>query len=179
MAGATARRMLIEAAAKQWNVPVGELTTSEGVIKHGDNEISYGEIAGAAAKIPVPEEVELKDPKDFKIIGTPRKNVDGLKIITGEPLFGLDTQREGMLIAMIEHPPAFGMKLKSLEAAEAEAMPGIHQVITITTIPEGKENPVVVVEVDLNKRELWKWLGEFRNRIQREMPSMKSTSINN
>ena len=70
MAGATARRMLIEAAAKQWNVPVGELTTSEGVIKHGDNEICYGEIAGAAAKIPVPEEVELKDPKDFKIIGT-------------------------------------------------------------------------------------------------------------
>jgi len=139
MAGATARRMLIEAAAKQWNVPVGELTTSEGVIKHGDQEISYGEIAGAAAKIPVPEEVELKDPKDFKIIGTPRKNVDGLKIITGEPMFGLDTKRDGMLIAMIEHPPAFGMKLKSLDAAEAEAMPGIHQVITITTIPEGKE----------------------------------------
>ena len=140
MAGATARRMLMEAAAKQWHVPVGELTTSEGVIKHGNQEISYGEIAASAVEIPVPEEVELKDPKDFKIIGTPRKNVDGLKIATGKPLFGLDTQREGMLIAMIEHPPSFGMKLKSLDASAAKTMPGIHDVITInTSVPEDKE----------------------------------------
>ncbi len=139
MAGATARRMLIEAAAKQWNVPVADVTTSEGTISHGDKSIGYGEIASAAATMPVPEQVELKDQKDFKIIGTPRKNVDGPKIVSGEPLFGIDTQREGMLIAMIEHPPAFGMKLKSIDASEAKAMPGIHDVITITTIPEGKE----------------------------------------
>jgi len=140
MAGATARRMLMEAAAKQWNVPVTEVTTKEGVINHEDKSIGYGEIAAVAATLTVPEEVELKDPKDFKIIGTPRKNVDGAKIVTGKPQFGLDTQRDGMLIAMIEHPPAFGMKLKSLDASSAKGMPGIHDVITInTTVPEGKE----------------------------------------
>lgn len=141
MAGATARRMLLEAAAKQWEVPVGELTTEAGVIKHegSGQSIGYGEVASAAAGIEVPAEVELKDPKDFKIIGTSRKNVDGLKIATGKPLFGLDVNREGMLIAMIEHPPAFGMKLKSLDASKAKAMPGIKDVITINASPEGVE----------------------------------------
>jgi len=139
MAGATARRMLMEAAAKQWNVPLAELTTEEGVIKHGDKTIGYGEIAAAAATVTVPEEVELKDPKDFKIIGTPRKNVDGSKIVSGKPLFGLDTQREGMLIAMIEHPPAFGMTLKSLDDSKAKAMPGITDVFSFTTVPEGTD----------------------------------------
>lgn len=139
MAGATARRMLLEAAAKQWQVPVEELTTEAGMIKHekSGQSIGYGEIASAAAGIEVPEEVELKDPKDFKIIGTSRKNVDGPKIIKGEPLYGLDIQREGMLIAMIAHPPAFGMKLKSMDASKAKAMPSIKDVITIHTEPEG------------------------------------------
>lgn len=139
MAGATARRMLMEAAAKQWGVPVSELHTNAGEIIYGDKKLGYGEVASAAASIPVPEEVELKDPKDFKIIGTSTKNVDGKKIAKGKSLFGLDTQREGMLIAMIEHPPAFGMTLKSLDAAEAKGMPGIKDVFSFTTIPEGKE----------------------------------------
>jgi isoquinoline 1-oxidoreductase beta subunit len=139
MAGATARSMLMEAAAQQWNVPVSELNTIDGMIKHGDKELGYGEVASAASQMKVPEEVELKDPKDFKIIGTPTKNVDGKKIVTGEPLFGLDTKKEGMLTAMIEHPPAFGMTLKSFDATEAKAMPGIKAVFSFTTIPEGKE----------------------------------------
>jgi len=137
MAGATARHMLMEAAAKQRDVSLEEITTEEGVIKHGDKTIGYGEIAAAATTVTVPEEVELKDPKDFKIIGTPRKNVDGSKIVTGKPLFGLDTQREGMLIAMIEHPPAFGMTLKTIDASKAKAMPGITDVFSFTTVPEG------------------------------------------
>jgi isoquinoline 1-oxidoreductase beta subunit len=139
MAGATARRMLLEAAAKQWQVPVEELTTEAGMIKHekSGQSIGYGEIASAAAGIEVPEEIQLKDPKDFKIIGTSRKNVDAKKIVTGEPLYGLDIQREGMLIAMIVHPPAFGLKLKSVDAAKAKAMPGVVDVITINTQPEG------------------------------------------
>lgn len=140
MAGATARRMLMEAAAKKWQVPVSEITTDSGVIKHGDKSLSYGEVALEAASVPIPEEVELKDPKDFKIIGTSRNNVDGPDIIQGKPLFGLDTKRDGMLIAMIAHPPAFGMKLKSVDAESAKAMPGIKDVITISTeVPEGSE----------------------------------------
>ncbi len=141
MAGATARRMLLEAAAKQWQVPVEELTTDAGIIYHqaSKQQIGYGEIAAAAAGIPVPEEVELKDPRNFKIIGTDRRNVDGQKIAMGEPLFGLDYQADGMLIAMIEHPPAFGMKLKTLNAGTAKSMPGIKDVFTFNSYPEGVE----------------------------------------
>jgi isoquinoline 1-oxidoreductase beta subunit len=141
MAGATARRMLMEAAAKQWEVPVAELTTESGMIKHeaSGKSIGYGEVASAAGGMEVPEEIELKDPKDFKIIGVATKNVDGRKIATGQPLFGLDYEKEGMKIAMIEHPPAFGMTLKSMDAEEAKAMPGIVDVFTIDTYPEGLE----------------------------------------
>jgi len=140
-AGATARRVLMEAAAQQWQVPVEELSTAAGLIKHekSGKSIGYGAVASAAAAIEMPEEVELKDPKDFKIIGTPTKNVDGPKIVKGEPLFGLDVQREGMLIAMIEHPPAFGMKLKSMDSESVKAMPGIVDVFSINTEPEGLE----------------------------------------
>jgi len=135
MAGATARRMLQEAAARKWDVPVEEITTGAGILYHKDSgkKAGYGEMASAAAQLPVPGEVQLKDVKDFKIIGTSRKNVDGHKIVTGQPLFGLDYKKEGMLIAMIAHPPAFGLKLKSFDATEAKAMPGIKDVFTIKT----------------------------------------------
>ena len=138
MAGATARQMLLLAAADAWQVPVDELTTDAGIIYHeaSDKSANYGEMASAASKIPVPEEVQLKDVKDFKIIGTSRKNVDGPKIVTGKPLFGLDVQKEGMLIAMIEHPPAFGLRLKSLDAAEAKKMPGIKDVFEMQTFKD-------------------------------------------
>jgi len=138
MAGATARQMLKEAAAKAWQVPVGEITASEGVLSHESSGKSagYGEMASAAAKIPVPEEVTLKEPKDYKIIGTSRRNVDGKKIVTGQPLYGLDYRQEGMLIAMPVHAPAFGMKLKSFDATDAKAMPGIKDVFAINLYNE-------------------------------------------
>lgn len=141
MAGATARRMLLEAAAKEWEVPVSELTTSAGTITHGASgkSIGYGEVASAAGGMEVPEEVELKDPKDFKIIGVSTKNVDGKKIATGQPLFGLDYHQDGMLIAMIEHAPAFGMGLKSMDVEAAKGMPGIVDIFKIDAYPEGIE----------------------------------------
>lgn len=134
-AGATARKMLLQAAATQWEVPLGELTTAAGTIYHqaSGQSIGYGEVASAASSLEVPEEVELKDPKDFKIIGIPTKNVDGKKIVTGTPLFGLDYSEDRMLIAMVEHAPAFGMKLKSVDDSAAKAMPGIVNVVTIDT----------------------------------------------
>ncbi|MDP4820969.1 MAG: molybdopterin-dependent oxidoreductase [Saprospiraceae bacterium] len=141
MAGATARQLLLAAAAQQWQVPVSELTTDQGVIQHvaSGKTIGYGEVASLAATLAVPEEVPLKDPKDFKIIGTSRKNVDGKKIATGEPLFGLDYHKDGMLIAMIVHAPAFGMKIKSLDDLAAKSMPGIRDVFVINTNPERDE----------------------------------------
>ncbi len=139
MAGATARRMLLEATAKKWEVAVDELTTDAGIIYHkaSGKKIGYGEIAAAANGMTVPEEIALKDPKDFKIIGTDRKNVDGQKIVTGQSLFGMDIQEEGMKIAMIVHPPAFGMKLKSFDGEAIKSMPGISDVFSINTKPEG------------------------------------------
>jgi isoquinoline 1-oxidoreductase subunit beta len=141
MAGASARHMLREAAAQAWQVPVGEITTEAGVLSHKNSgkKAGYGDMASAAAQIPVPKEVELKNPGDFNIIGTSRKNVDGLKIVTGQPLFGIDTRREGMLIAMIVHPPAFGLKLKSVDAAAVKSMPGIRDVFTIKVLDDDFE----------------------------------------
>jgi isoquinoline 1-oxidoreductase beta subunit len=139
MAGATARHMLKEAAAQAWQVPFGEIITTAGVIKHeaSGKSAHYGEMASAAAMLEVPEEVELKDKKDFSIIGTSRKNVDGKKIVTGQPLFGLDIQKEGMLIAMIVHPPAFGMQFKAMDAESVKSMPGIKDVFTFETYTDG------------------------------------------
>lgn len=139
MAGGAARRMLQEAAAQAWKVPVDEITTEAGVLKHtaSGKQAGFGEMASAAAKIPVPKEVKLKDLKDFKIIGTSRNNVDGLKIATGQPLYGSDYRAEGMLIAMIAQPPAFGLKLKSYDGTNAKAMPGIKDVFTIKTYQDG------------------------------------------
>jgi isoquinoline 1-oxidoreductase beta subunit len=92
--------------------------------------LTYGELATDAASVPVPTEVKLKDKKDFKIIGQPIHNVDNLEMVTGQPLFGLDFYREGMLFAMIQRPASFGMKIKSVDSAAAKAMSGIVDVVT-------------------------------------------------
>lgn len=132
-AGASARQMLKEAASQSWGVPVAEITTAAGVLSHkaSGKSASYGEMASAAAKIPVPKEIALKSIKDFKIIGNSRKNVDAAKIVTGKPLFGIDQHKEGMLYAMVIHPPAFGMKLKSFDDSAARNMPGIKAIFPI------------------------------------------------
>ncbi len=136
IAGASAKQMLKEAAAQAWQVPVSEITTNVGVLKHeaSGKSAGYGEMASAAAQILVPEEVELKEPREYKIIGHSKKNVDGLNIVTGKPMFGIDYYKEGMLIAMAVHPPAFGMTLESLDnAEEVKAMSGIKDVFPIKT----------------------------------------------
>lgn len=131
-AGATAKFMLIEAAAKKWSVPASECTASSGFVLHtrSGKKLSYGELAEAAAKVPVPSNVKLKDRKDFKLIGKSVRNVENKKIVTGQPLFGLDFYREGMLYAMIQRPAQFGMKLKSFDASFAKTMPGIVDVVS-------------------------------------------------
>jgi isoquinoline 1-oxidoreductase beta subunit len=140
-AGATARQMLREAAAKTWEVPADEITTEGGVLYHKGSEKSaaYADMASTAAKIEMPKNVKLKDIKDFKIIGTSQKNVDGQKIVTGKGLFGMDTRREGMLIAMIVHPPAFGMKLKSVNDDSVKTMPGIKDVFSVKSMSDDYE----------------------------------------
>ena len=133
MAGATAKQMLKLAAAQRWQAPVEEIHTEGGNLFHKNSgkKATYGEMANEAAKIPVPKDVKLKDVKDFKIVGTSKRNVDLEKIVTGKPLFGIDTKKEGMLIAMIVHPPAMGLKFKSLDATAAKKMHGIKDAFSI------------------------------------------------
>ncbi len=130
--GATARQMLINAAAARWGVDASECSASEGVITNAAGEsLGYGDIVKEAALLEVPEDVGLKDPKDYKIIGTDAKNVDIDEIITGKPLYGLDFKTEGMLYAAILRPPSFGKELESFDATEAKSMTGVVDVITI------------------------------------------------
>jgi isoquinoline 1-oxidoreductase beta subunit len=140
-AGATARQMLINAASQSWNVPPGEITTEGGVLHHKSSgkKAGYGEMASKAAKLPVPKDVPLKKVGDFKVIGNSKKNVEGLNIVTGKPLFTLDYKQEGMLIAMIAHPPAFGLKVKSVDNGAARSMPGIKDVFTVKTLADDYE----------------------------------------
>jgi isoquinoline 1-oxidoreductase subunit beta len=140
-AGAAARQMLMAAAAQTWSVPVEEITTKGAMLYHAKTNRAgtYGEFASKAAGIPIPKGMKLKEPKNFAVVRQSQKNVEGLKIVTGKPLFGLDYQQEGMLIAMIQHPPAFGMKLKSFDASQSLKMPGIKDVFSLKLYEDGFE----------------------------------------
>jgi len=131
-AGASARYLLVGAAAGRWGVPAQECTTEAGFVHHkpSKRKAGYGELAEAAAALSLPADIPLKDRKDFKIIGKPVKNVAGRDIVTGKGIFGLDVYREGMVHAVVQHPPAFGTKLKSFDASAAKAMPGVINVVS-------------------------------------------------
>ncbi|GAA4271877.1 molybdopterin cofactor-binding domain-containing protein [Aquimarina gracilis] len=128
--GATARQMLINAAAAKWGVDASSCKTENGtIINANGDKLSYGEVVKEAAALEVPENVTLKDPKDFNIIGTDASNVDIDKIITGKPLFGLDYKEEGMAYAVVLRPPAFGKKLESYDDAATKAISGVQDVV--------------------------------------------------
>ncbi|MDB4037063.1 molybdopterin-dependent oxidoreductase [Polaribacter sp.] len=130
--GATAKQMLVNAAAVKWNVDAATLKASKGIITNQNGEtLGYGDVVTAAALLEVPENIKLKEVKDFTIIGQEIVNVDIDKIITGKPLFGLDYKAEGMVIATVLRPPSFGQKLISFDASEAKKVKGVIDVITI------------------------------------------------
>ncbi|WP_026953700.1 xanthine dehydrogenase family protein molybdopterin-binding subunit [Algoriphagus vanfongensis] len=137
-AGATAKAMLVAASAQTWNVPASEITASNGQLSHAGSgkKAGYGEMASLAATLEVPEEVTLKEIKDFKIIGNSKKNVDGQKIVTGQPMYALDKKVEGMKYAAIVQPPAFGMRLKSFDKSSISGMPGILDAFEINVFKE-------------------------------------------
>ena len=128
--GATARQMLVNAAAAKWGVSASECKTNKGVITNANGDkLGYGEVVKEAASLEVPEDVTLKDPKDFYIIGQDISNVDIDEIVTGKPLFGLDYKQEGMQYASVLRPPAFGQKLESFDDANARTVNGVNDVI--------------------------------------------------
>ncbi len=139
--GAAARLMLMQAAANQWKVPVGEVTTSKGVITHkaSGRSLRYGKVALAAGKLEAPKDVKIKDPKDWTIAGKPLPRLDTKMKLDGSQIYSIDFKMPGMLNAAIKETPVPGGKVKSFDAAKAEKMRGVKKVLVI----DG--NAVVVV----------------------------------
>jgi isoquinoline 1-oxidoreductase subunit beta len=130
-AGATARAMLIAAAAERFSVEPLACRTENGVVISGSKRARYGELAEGASKQPVPKKVALKDPKDWKIIGKPTRRLDTPEKITGRAQFGIDVHFDGLLTALVARPPVFGGKVKSLDATKAKAVPGVRSVVQV------------------------------------------------
>ena len=132
-AGATARVMLIEAAATQWNVDATSCHAEKGaVISPTGQTINYGALVDAAAKLPVPDKVVLKDPKDFTLIGTPAKRLDTPEKVNGKAKYGIDAMIPGMKFATVAACPVFGGKLASVDESKAMAIKGVSQVVKIS-----------------------------------------------
>jgi isoquinoline 1-oxidoreductase subunit beta len=133
--GAAARIMLVQAAADEWKVPVGELTVSNGVIRHAGSgrSTSYGKVAGAAAKLtpPDPKSIKLKSPKDWKVAGKPMKRLDTAPKLNGSMVYAIDVKLPGMLNAAIMQCPVFGGKLVSYDDAKVKGMPGVRGVVKV------------------------------------------------
>ena len=134
-AGAAAREMLIAAAAQKWGVDASECHAEMGDVVHTSSKrrLSYGSVAEAAAKMPPPTDVKLKDPSQFKVIGKPTKRLDTADKVNGKAEFGIDARRPGMLHAAVLRCPVFGGKVASFDATKAKTMPGVKDVIQIST----------------------------------------------
>lgn len=131
--GAAARMMLVQAAAQGWNVPAGECRVSAGVITHpgSGRRTTYGQVSAAAARLPVPTEVPLKDPKDWKITGKRLARLDTVEKTNGSLVYGADLNMPGLLNAAIKDCPVFGGKLKSFNAAAVMSRPGVKKVVKV------------------------------------------------
>jgi isoquinoline 1-oxidoreductase subunit beta len=141
--GAAARMMLLQAAADEWKVPVGELTVANGVITHAasNRSTSYGKVAAAAAKLepPDPKGIKLRDPKAWKVAGKPLKRLDTADKLNGSKVYAIDVKLPGMLCAAIKDCPVFGGKVKSYDEAKIAGMPGVRKVMKV------KDTAVAVV----------------------------------
>ncbi|MDC0004658.1 molybdopterin-dependent oxidoreductase, partial [Porticoccaceae bacterium] len=135
VAGAMARALIVDAAAQQWGVAANTLQTQSSTITDpaSGREASYGSLIETAAQLPTPEQVNLKDPKDFKIIGTEVKRLEGLEKVTGQAAFSLDFKLPNMLTAVVARPPIYGDKVKHYQADKALSQPGVVKIKQIST----------------------------------------------
>lgn len=133
-AGAAARAMLIEAAARKWKVEPGSITISKGIVTNGAEKASFGELAAEAAKLGVPDKPTLKDPKDFVYIGKSFPRLDQKSKATASPLFTQDVRLPGMMVAVLARPPRFGAKVGSFDAAKTKS---VNDVVDVVATPNG------------------------------------------
>lgn len=135
-AGATARAMLVSAAANTWNVPPAECTTHNSAVLHSKTKrrLTYGQLAAKAAALPVPKDIPPKNPKDYRIVGTKKKRLDGQYIVIGEAHYGIDTKVPGMLYATVARPQVFGGRVKTFDATRAQAVPGVRKVMEVPAV---------------------------------------------
>ncbi len=144
--GARARAMLVSAAAARWQVDASRLRTEAGhVIGPGGRKLAYGELAEDAMKLPVPEKVALKDPKQFKLIGKPVTRLDAAAKSSGRQDFGIDVRRPGQLTAVVARPPVFGAKLRSVDDSAARAVKGVKAVLRVP-LDRGAEGVAVIAD---------------------------------
>ena len=141
--GAVARLMLVRAAAALWNVGDTECTTQAGVVRHeaSGRKATYGELASRAAALPVPDRAPLKDPSEYRLIGTRVASVDAHAIATGQPLFGIDVRMPGMKFAAIAKSPRFGGRPLKIDGARALQVPGVRQIVPV----HGLDNPIFLM----------------------------------
>jgi len=133
-AGAVARTLLVSAAAAKWKVEASECTVSRGIITHAktDRAIGFADVATAAGRLPMPDKVILKDPKDFTLIGKPMRRVDAFGKVNGTLPFGIDVKIDGMKVATVQACPTFGGTLKGVNEAKARAVPGVVDVLKLS-----------------------------------------------
>jgi isoquinoline 1-oxidoreductase beta subunit len=132
LAGAQARTMLVQAAAAHWGVEGSTLKVQDGAVLRGNERLTFGQLAEAAAKLPVPKDVALKDPKDFRTVGKPQKRLDAPAKVDGSAVYGIDVKLPGMLHAALRQSPTLGGSVAGVDATAAEAMPGVRRVMTVT-----------------------------------------------
>src|SRR5262249_40396538 len=132
-AGAIARTMLVAAAAKRWNVDPASCQARRGEVLHAatGGKFTYGELAADAARLPVPEKVELKRPEAFKLIGTPAKRLDTPAKVNGTAIYGIDVRPPGVKIATLAQSPVFGGRVKSVDDTAAKAVKGVRQIVRL------------------------------------------------
>ncbi|TWB49635.1 xanthine dehydrogenase family protein molybdopterin-binding subunit [Nitrospirillum viridazoti] len=130
-AGATARALLVAAAAQTWGVPASDITVSKGVVSSGTHKAGFGELAAKAATLPVPADVPLKDPKNFTLVGTKLPRKDSAEKTTGKATFAIDVVQPGMLVAVVQRPPRFGATAQAIDAKAAKAVKGVVEVVEI------------------------------------------------
>ncbi|MBB3008600.1 xanthine dehydrogenase family protein molybdopterin-binding subunit [Cupriavidus alkaliphilus] len=129
--GARARAMLVAAAAQRWKVDPASCKVEQGVVTSGSQRATFGELAPAAMELPVPQQVTLKDPAQFRIVGKPTPRLDARGKMEATTPFGIDTQLKGMVVAVVARPPRFGGKVKSFGADKARAVPGVRGVLQV------------------------------------------------